>query len=76
MGRCDTVVVVCVGVEVGKCDSVVVVVVYMDIHVEVGRCDSGPCRNGATCIDVDESTYTCSCAPGFTGTHCENGLYI
>jgi protein crumbs len=30
----------------------------------------GACANGATCIDV-WNDYTCTCAPGYTGTRCQ-----
>ncbi len=41
-------------------------------HVaEVDECDSDPCLNGATCLDELDG-YTCSCASGNYGTHCEN----
>lgn len=32
-------------------------------------CESGPCRNGATCTG-NHSSYTCHCSPGWTGTQC------
>ncbi len=32
------------------------------------------CLNGATCVNTT-SSYNCSCAPGYTGTHCEQGQY-
>eukprot|EP00058_Branchiostoma_floridae_P005497 XP_002590985.1 hypothetical protein BRAFLDRAFT_69464 [Branchiostoma floridae] len=35
------------------------------------ECSSAPCRNGATCQDRVNS-FTCQCAPGFTGTLCED----
>ncbi|KAK7494643.1 hypothetical protein BaRGS_00014041 [Batillaria attramentaria] len=34
------------------------------------ECDSGPCRNGATCLD-DYGSYSCACARGFAGQACE-----
>lgn len=30
-----------------------------------------PCRNGATCTNTGQGSYTCSCRPGFTGANCE-----
>ena len=34
------------------------------------HCDPNPCLNGAQCIDL-WTTYTCQCASGYTGPHCE-----
>lgn len=33
-----------------------------------------PCRNGATCENEGEGSYVCKCAPGYTGTNCEQEL--
>lgn len=30
-----------------------------------------PCRNGATCTNTGQGSYTCSCRPGFAGADCE-----
>ncbi|XP_048830577.1 delta-like protein 4 [Brienomyrus brachyistius] len=30
-----------------------------------------PCRNGATCMNTGQGSYTCTCQPGFTGVNCE-----
>lgn len=37
-------------------------------------CDSGPCSNGASCVDGVRS-FTCACLPGYTGLTCGNGGY-
>lgn len=34
------------------------------------HCKSGPCHNGATCTSLVHS-FTCKCAPGFHGHHCD-----
>ena len=36
-------------------------------------CNSFPCRNGATCIDVNVDTFVCMCRDGFFGIQCEQG---
>uniref|UniRef100_A0A8C4Q5R5 Uncharacterized protein n=1 Tax=Eptatretus burgeri TaxID=7764 RepID=A0A8C4Q5R5_EPTBU len=36
----------------------------------IDECTSGPCHNGATCID-DIGTYHCTCGRGFEGFACE-----
>nr|XP_023668585.1 delta-like protein 4 isoform X1 [Paramormyrops kingsleyae] len=32
-----------------------------------------PCRNGATCMNTGQGSYTCTCPPGFTGADCQLG---
>jgi Notch-like protein len=34
-------------------------------------CDRRPCLNGGTCSLRSLEAYQCSCAPGYTGKHCE-----
>ncbi|KAF5295925.1 hypothetical protein FQR65_LT10356 [Abscondita terminalis] len=34
-----------------------------------------PCRNGGTCFNTGEGSYTCSCSPDFTGTECETSIH-
>ncbi|XP_078680134.1 retinoschisin-like [Branchiostoma floridae x Branchiostoma belcheri] len=38
----------------------------------IDNCTPEPCANGATCYD-ELDTYTCACAPGFTGDKCTIG---
>ncbi|XP_064001884.1 delta-like protein 4 isoform X1 [Pogoniulus pusillus] len=33
-----------------------------------------PCKNGATCMNTGQGSYTCSCRPGFTGVDCEHEI--
>ncbi|XP_040576398.1 uncharacterized protein [Lepeophtheirus salmonis] len=33
-----------------------------------------PCRNGATCYNTGQGSYTCNCPPGFTGINCETRI--
>ncbi|KAK3542560.1 hypothetical protein QTP86_030059 [Hemibagrus guttatus] len=30
-----------------------------------------PCKNGATCMNTGQGSYTCTCRPGYTGVNCE-----
>ena len=42
---------------------------------EINECESNPCRNDATCNDVVNG-YTCQCASGWQGIHCDEGEFI
>ena len=39
---------------------------------DIDECSSSPCPITATCVDMIAS-YSCACADGFTGSHCETG---
>ena len=39
---------------------------------DIDECVSSPCQNGGTCID-DVNSYTCLCAPGYSGVNCNGG---
>ncbi|KAK7477331.1 hypothetical protein BaRGS_00031396, partial [Batillaria attramentaria] len=41
----------------------------------VDECESGPCRNGGTCVD-HRGWYSCSCLAGFGGKSCELELLL
>ncbi|XP_053397224.1 uncharacterized protein LOC123551735 [Mercenaria mercenaria] len=34
-------------------------------------CATSPCKNGATCEDIDASSYNCICFGEWTGKHCD-----
>lgn len=39
---------------------------------EEDHCQSGPCQNGATCVD-QINAYICICPVNFEGRHCDKG---
>jgi len=41
--------------------------------LDIDECSSAPCQNAGTCNDQVDS-YTCSCAAGYVGTHCETDV--
>ena len=41
----------------------------------LNSCESSPCTNGATCVDVNTDTFICVCRGGFFGVTCENSEY-
>lgn len=43
-------------------------------EINIDDCAGDPCHNGAYCLDGLNS-FTCTCAPGFTGELCEDGKY-
>jgi len=45
---------------------------YEFIIPDIEECASNPCMNGATCNE-DINKYTCTCVPGYSGVHCEEG---
>ncbi|WAR08268.1 FBP1-like protein, partial [Mya arenaria] len=42
-------------------------------HYNINECLSNPCRNNGVCSDQVNS-YTCACAPGYTGDDCETEI--
>ena len=46
------------------------------MFTDINECTSTPCMNSGTCSDTVNG-YTCICADGHTGIHCETGnIYI
>ena len=39
---------------------------------DINECSSSPCQNGGSCVD-GVNKYTCKCAAGYGGTHCQTG---
>ena len=39
-------------------------------EMDVDECNSYPCENGATCVDLNND-YKCQCVDGFAGKNCE-----
>ncbi len=48
---------------------------YNEKYDAGNRCESYPCSNGATCVDVNVDTFICVCRGGFFGVTCENSEY-
>ena len=43
--------------------------------IDIVDCVPGVCLNGAVCAE-SVNTYTCQCAAGFTGSHCETSTHV
>ncbi len=41
------------------------------LFLGINECTSNPCQNGAVCKE-GVNKYTCTCAAGYEGVHCEN----
>ena len=40
--------------------------------IDINECASSPCQHGSSCINR-QNGYTCACAPGYEGVHCQIG---
>lgn len=45
---------------------------HMPSSAVVQECTINPCQNGGNCTGIVVSTYLCECAPGYSGSLCEN----
>lgn len=43
-----------------------------NVFTDIDDCSSGPCQNGATCVD-HVNNFSCTCPPGYTDKHCSTG---
>ena len=43
-----------------------------DLFSVVNPCDPTPCANNGNCTSMGPFNYTCQCAPGYTGSACED----
>jgi len=43
------------------------------LFADINECSSNPCDNGGSCID-EINGYTCKCATGYEGMHCNGGI--
>ena len=46
----------------------------MPVLSDVDECLSDPCMNNGSCSD-ELNGYRCSCVVGYSGHHCETGIY-
>ena len=46
--------------------------VFISYFTDINECTNSPCKNGATCANLDGS-YRCDCKSGYTGSNCEMG---
>ncbi|XP_053557445.1 versican core protein [Bombina bombina] len=44
-------------------------------EMDIDECQSNPCRNGAACVD-HENSFTCICLPSYSGSLCEQDTEI
>lgn len=44
------------------------------LHTDINECDSDPCANNGTCIDMVNG-FVCNCTAGFVGVFCMNGEF-
>ena len=40
---------------------------------DIDECKDDPCENGGTCVNSPPGSYTCNCAEGYKGGHCQEG---
>ena len=48
----------------------------MRCEIPISPCATSPCMNSGTCIDSNDGSFVCECAPGFTGTLCDIDLDV
>ena len=46
--------------------------IYSSFSAPWVACESSPCDNGATCVDVSVDTFICVCRDGYFGVECSD----
>jgi len=40
-------------------------------EIDIDECINDPCENGGSCVNSPPGSYTCNCAEGYKGDHCQ-----
>ena len=63
--------------NVERIDSLhhILLIILTEIFLAYNGCASSPCQNNGNCTNQIAS-YNCSCAEGYSGRHCQEGMAI
>ena len=63
--------------NVERIDSLhhILLIILTEIFLAYNGCASSPCLNNGNCTN-QKASYTCSCAQGYSGTHCKESMAI
>jgi hypothetical protein len=56
------------------CAKLVVNITLSELSSEADPCRTEPCKNNGNCTKVTGTEYECTCAEGWTGTDCTEGI--
>ena len=49
---------------------------FFNVTLELSGCDSDPCLFSGECKSINNGGYTCLCQDGYTGSQCEERMYV